>query len=154
MEKYTKSTWEDRIVQYPNRYKDQNGNIITLTEEPGNVAKQGTLVSAEKMNNIENGIDNLYDTIIQTYTLTLLAANWTKNTTTNYYEYNVSNTNITADTLVNVYADIVNQEKLSSGYVESYNGGFKIIVSEEVVENIDVTITYQITSTESTGDEV
>lgn len=61
MSQYVQQLWEDRIVEYPNRYKDQNGNILTLTEFPGNVAKEGTLVEAVKMNNIENGIANLYN---------------------------------------------------------------------------------------------
>lgn len=55
---YQKNIWEDRIVQYPNRYKDQNDNLLTLIQEPGEVAQLGTLVDADKMNNIENGIED------------------------------------------------------------------------------------------------
>ena len=29
---YLKNTWVDRDVQYPNRYKDQNNNVLTLQE--------------------------------------------------------------------------------------------------------------------------
>lgn len=57
MKQYNKTNWKDRIVQFPNRYKDQDNNIITLTQDPGEVAQDGTLVEAEKMNNIENGIE-------------------------------------------------------------------------------------------------
>ncbi len=32
----------DRIVQYPNRYTDQNGNILILTPAPGTVTELGT----------------------------------------------------------------------------------------------------------------
>lgn len=56
---YEKNIWEDRIVQYPNRYRDQNDNLLILTPEPGEIAKIGTLVDAEKMNNIENGIEEI-----------------------------------------------------------------------------------------------
>lgn len=56
MEQYKKTNWEDRIVQYPNRYKDQDGNILELTQEPGEIAQEGTCVEAELMNNIENGL--------------------------------------------------------------------------------------------------
>lgn len=55
--KYTKTVWEDRIAQYPNRYRDQNDNLITLTQEPGEVAQTGTLVKAELLNKIEDGLE-------------------------------------------------------------------------------------------------
>ena len=61
MKKYIKNIWEDRIVQYPNRYKDQNDNLLTLTQEPGEVAQVGTLVEAKRMNNIEDGIETVTD---------------------------------------------------------------------------------------------
>lgn len=53
---YIKTLWEDKVVQYPNRYKDQNNNILELTPDFGETLQEGTLVNAEKMNNIENGI--------------------------------------------------------------------------------------------------
>lgn len=57
MKAYEKNIWEDRIVQYPNRYRDQNNNLLTLTQEPGEVAQVGTLFEATKMNHIEEGIE-------------------------------------------------------------------------------------------------
>lgn len=60
---YTRKIWEDRIVQYPNRYRDQNDNLLILTPEPGEVAKAGTVVNAEAMNHIEDGIEGLSDVI-------------------------------------------------------------------------------------------
>lgn len=54
---YVKSIWEDRVVEYPNRYKDQNGNVYTFTRYPGEVTSQGTIPTKEKMDNIENGIE-------------------------------------------------------------------------------------------------
>ena len=59
MSKYVKNVWEDRIVEYPNRYEDQNGNILNLTQKPGNIVKEGTLVEAERMNHIEEGLEDL-----------------------------------------------------------------------------------------------
>lgn len=63
MSKYVKNVWEDRIVEYPNRYEDQNGNILTLTQRPGNIVNEGTKIVAELMNNIEDGIEALDNTI-------------------------------------------------------------------------------------------
>ena len=63
MSKYVKNVWKDRIVEHPNRYEDQNGNTLTLTQKPGNIVQEGTLVDAEKMNHIEEGIEALDDAI-------------------------------------------------------------------------------------------
>ena len=82
MKQYNKTNWKDRIVQFPNRYKDQDNNIITLTQDPGEVAQDGTLVEAEIMNNIENGIEESFKNRDFGYYTTLLVANWTKNTST------------------------------------------------------------------------
>lgn len=54
---YVKNIWEDRVVEYPNRYKDQNENVYTFTRYPGEVTSQGTIPTKEKMDNIENGIE-------------------------------------------------------------------------------------------------
>ena len=53
---YTKTEWKDRIVEYPNRYTDQNGVFYTLTPAPGNITDEGVRITAEALNNIENGI--------------------------------------------------------------------------------------------------
>lgn len=68
MSNYTKTVWVDRSVEYPNRYKvvkEESTGYIHLTQEPGVIGKEGTLVDAEKMNNIENGIANLYEIVSQ-----------------------------------------------------------------------------------------
>lgn len=57
--KYVKTNWLDKIVEFPNRYKDQNENILILTEEPGDIAQEGTLVDSPKLNKIEQGIYDL-----------------------------------------------------------------------------------------------
>lgn len=58
---YEKQIWVDRQVQYPNRYVDQNGNILTLIRSPGTVTENGSLFNAERMNHIENGIKEIDD---------------------------------------------------------------------------------------------
>lgn len=60
---YNKTVWEDRVVQFPNRYKDQNGNQYTFTRDSGVVTSEGTQMSANKMNNIENGIEGLTEEV-------------------------------------------------------------------------------------------
>ena len=78
MKQYVKTDWKDRLVQFPNRYKDQNNNVITLTQDPGEVAQDGTMVEAKVMNNIEEGIEHLFENRSFGYTKTFLVANWTR----------------------------------------------------------------------------
>lgn len=60
---YTKTTWSDRSVQYPRRYKDQSDNQYTFTPDEGTVINAGTGVTAERMNNIEQGIFEAHEAI-------------------------------------------------------------------------------------------
>lgn len=53
---YVKTTWEDRIVEFPNRYLDQNLNQYTFTRNEGTITTAGTPVNASVMNKIETGI--------------------------------------------------------------------------------------------------
>jgi hypothetical protein len=59
MADYTPTTWVDRNVQYPNRYTDQNGTLYTFTPSTGTVTNAGTEITASRMNNIENGIQQV-----------------------------------------------------------------------------------------------
>lgn len=144
MKQYNKTTWYDRIVQFANRYKDQNGNVLELTQDPGEVAQDGTIVEAEIMNNIENGIEYLYKVRNFSYNKVLLAVNWTKNASTGYYEYDIIDENITAETVVDGMLDIENQYKLNSSYTNSYDGGFKVITEELPNEDINITFRYSL----------
>lgn len=143
MEKYTKNVWEDRTVEYPNRYKmvtDTITGYVSLTEEPGKVDKVGTLVNAERMNNIENGI---YNNQMFTYQTTLVSTSWILNSTTNLYEYNVADTNITSDTYVIIDLDIANCQKLEGiSEVNSYDGGFIVSTTELPTLDIIVNVRY------------
>lgn len=91
-------------------------------------------------------VNKIVDSGLKSYTKQLTAANWTQNNETNLYEYDIIDSDVTSSTLVNVNLDLVNQVKLNDGMVNSYNGGFKIITSEKPLENIDTTITYQVSN--------
>lgn len=78
--------------------------------------------------------------------VTLSAANWVLNSTTNCYEYTITNAAITANHLVNIYMDITNQAKMTgNAYTQSYAGGVKIITDELPESDISATLTYQLT---------
>ena len=71
---------------------------------------------------------------------------WVLNSSTDYYEYDITKTGITTNHLINLYLDIENQAKMTgSAYTQSYAGGFKIITDEAPEENITATITYGLT---------
>ncbi|HZG83825.1 hypothetical protein [Paenibacillus sp.] len=53
---YNPTSWVDRIVQEPLRFKDQNGNTWILTPDPGTVTQAGTPFAAALMNKIEQGL--------------------------------------------------------------------------------------------------
>ncbi|MFD2659511.1 hypothetical protein, partial [Paenibacillus thailandensis] len=55
---YTKTNWQDRVVEFPNRYakSDETASEITLTQSPGTVTQAGTPLNAGNMNKIEQGI--------------------------------------------------------------------------------------------------
>lgn len=56
---YTKTTWADRTVQYPNRFtRTSDGTYDTLTPAPGTVTTAGTPITASALNNLETGVSN------------------------------------------------------------------------------------------------
>ena len=57
---YTKQTWTDRVVEYPNRYKDQNEVQYTFERDEGTITEAGTFVNAGRMNTIEQGIEDAH----------------------------------------------------------------------------------------------
>lgn len=151
MRQYNPTNWKDRIVQFPNRYKDQNDNVLTLTQDPGTVAQEGTLVEAEKMNNIEEGVVHLFKNRSFGYTTTLEVSNWVENGETGFYEYDIIDENITAQTIVDGILDINNQAKLNEAYTKSYTGGFKVITTELPNEDISITFKYSLVNTDDTN---
>ena len=89
----------------------------------------------KELETIDNEIKLLYKKI------TLQTAGW-KESGENY-EYDVKDSNVTEKHCINGNMDLVNQEKMSDGYIESYDGGYKIITSYLPDEDIEMTITIQ-----------
>jgi hypothetical protein len=58
---YIKTKWNDRVVQFPNRY-DKSGETstqVTLVANSGTVTQSGTPLNAANLNKIENAIEEL-----------------------------------------------------------------------------------------------
>ena len=109
----------------------------------------------EWFNKIKNQLDedaagqlanNIYEIVkndLKSGTCDLTPENWVLNNSTNSYEYDIIKNGITSNTFVTVNLDIDNQNKLNNGYVDSYDGGFKIITSELPNKVISITYTYK-----------
>ena len=81
---------------------------------------------------------------IPTYqTITLFVTSWTLNEMTGYYEYEMVDNTITANCLVQGNMDLVNQRKMIDGYIDSYNGGYKVITSKLPTEDILMNVSIQ-----------
>lgn len=58
---YVKQVWTDRQVEKPLTFNSMTNadGTITLSPAPGKITQAGTLVTADRMNHIENGIGSL-----------------------------------------------------------------------------------------------
>ncbi len=56
---YIKTTWVDRLVQFPGRFTKSNetSGSVTLAADPGTVTNAGTALSATNLNKMEDGIE-------------------------------------------------------------------------------------------------
>lgn len=62
---YTKTVWTNKIVEKPRTYLFQQNadGTVTLVPKEGTVTEPGTPINADNMNNIENGIAALDQSI-------------------------------------------------------------------------------------------
>lgn len=83
-------------------------------------------------------VEGLEESLLRCKTITLAVANWVQNTSTKNYEYTVTDSTVTANHVVNGRADLANQVKLKDNEINSFNGGFKIIVKKKPTEAVTV----------------
>lgn len=88
---YTKTTWEDRVVDKPRTYTTQNNadGTITLIPQTGTVHKAGTPVNAANMNKIETGVaeaHNVLDSAFVSRGVLPVNANWNNYLTNGAYK--------------------------------------------------------------------
>lgn len=83
------------------------------------------------------------DNALRCKTITLSTENWTINNTTQEYEYAIVDNTVTQNHLMQGHMDLENQAKMSDGYIETYDGGFKVITSEMPKEQIVMNISIQ-----------
>ena len=84
-------------------------------------------------------IDNLNNKVLSK-NITLTSNNWVQNNNTKYWEYTVQDESVTAQHIVDGRMDLANQAKMTDGYIESYNGSYKIITSSKPGADIDISV--------------
>lgn len=129
-EEYIQTT-EDTFSEWFNKIKNQPDS-----DAAGKLANQIYEI-------VKNGL--------KSYETTLTLDNWSLNSDTNLYEYDIIDSDITSNTLVNGNLDLANQVKLNDASINSYDGGFKISTTEKPLEDIEITITYQLSNMELEG---
>lgn len=82
---YQKKTWQDRVVEYPNRrdLADENNIVSTYTvsRNEGEITVAGDAFSAANMNNLETRIEEGFaDVETEVRTMTLAVASWSNGT--------------------------------------------------------------------------
>ena len=76
-------------------------------------------------------------------TITLTTSNWVSSGSGYYYQ--ITDSSVYDYYLINGNMDLDNQAKLKDGYIQSYDGYYRIYTSELPTENISMTITKQYT---------
>lgn len=67
---YQKTNWQDRLVQFPERYSKSNETTasVTLTASPGTVTQEGTPLSATNLNKLETAAEAANNELAKTTT--------------------------------------------------------------------------------------
>lgn len=64
---YNPTNWKDQIVTDPTKYKitkeDGTKEVVNIEREPGEIIQEGTRITADKLNNIEEGIKGAADLV-------------------------------------------------------------------------------------------
>lgn len=120
-------------------------DLNTALNAKESTANKVNSISSSSTNNQYPSAQAAYNLLPTSSTITLLAANWALNSTTNLYEYTVVDANITTNHRVDGNMDLENQEKIKDGYTETFNGSYKIYTSEAPSENITMDVIISLT---------
>lgn len=129
---YTRNIWKDRHGAGLNRWRDQNGNLLILTPEPLSIEEQGTPLTADWMNHIEQGIVEASQPMLKATNVIVPTAAWAADALYASYPQRaaVEIEGATADMvpIVAYSVDAVNLGTLAP-VAHTYNGGVYIYAS-------------------------
>jgi hypothetical protein len=104
----------------------------------GRVYTKGWEVSVD--NRISANATAIAGLAVKRLDLTIASNAWVLNQTSNKYEYTGSNTNITADTYIDIIMDDTNAEKFVDGAVTSASGSFTIATTTAPETSVSMTL--------------
>lgn len=129
---YIKNVWSDRVGTGLNRWRDQNNNLLILTPEPESITVQGTPLSADWMNHIEQGIADSSSPFLTATDVIIPTSAWGSDTLYATYPYraSVAITGALA-TMIPIPAYAVDAVALGTlaPVAHAYNGGIYIYAS-------------------------
>ncbi len=102
-------------------------NLLNLiNENKANIEK-----NTQNINTNTQDITTLKNNSLKYKTITIPQQSWVQKSETETYEYDVKDESITENHLLMGHPNTENQEKMSgTGDIETYNGGYKVIVKE------------------------
>lgn len=136
------SWFEEKQAQSDTDYQQWFNDFSELSETEFNVWFNTikNKLNEDVAGSLQTQIDELS---VKCRVKTLNLANWVKNETTGNYEYSIVDPEVTANHLIEGYMDLENQAKMVDGYIESYDGGYKIMTSELPTEAITMNMSIQ-----------
>ena len=123
-----------------------NGQELTKDTKSKDLKIKASDITNEDGETLESKLSDL-DKTIENNTpivkaITLEATKWQQSEETQYWEYDVKDETVTSNHKVYGDMDIANQEKIEgNGYTETYDGGYKIRVTEKPEEEVSMEIT-------------
>lgn len=112
-------------------------NLSNATNITAVIDSTLTLVTKDEFENFKYDVER-YAPVPKSVTLN--PASWNFNSTTNEYEYTLTDEDISSGNFVIINMDLDNQKKFKQGWVETFNGYLKIYVSSLPTEDIDINL--------------
>lgn len=117
MKEYIKTEWMDHIVERPSTFqlRENDDKTVTLKKVEGEIIQQGTPIAAKYLNNMENGIYQLYlnfEDLLSKFTAISVEVAILKNASLNNLSNNVffeNFDNLNSINLINGTYDLVNK---------------------------------------------
>lgn len=117
---YQKKTWQDRVVEYPNRRDLTDGNntvsTYTVSRNEGEITVEGDAFNAANMNGLEGRIeDGFADVETEVAAMTLAVASWSNGT------YTIQDNRIHVDAGRETTQEILPDRSINANQLKAWN---------------------------------
>ena len=140
----TQKDLEDLKKEVKDYSKLENKPKINEVELVGEITISAEDIKCSNEKTIQENLDN----IATGTTITLSSTGWKPTQETEEFEYDVKDSEVTSKHSVDIIMDNKNQQKFTGNvYTSSYDGGFKVITTEQPEEDIELETRKMIIST-------